>query len=744
MCINCGGNLIFLEHIDEHEDTSLLSNSNTIVHTEIDAAASFDPITNAIAMPEFAPTATGASADAGTATGSGDVGYNKPIVSLQTLANFLESGYWGGTNWKWGVTNISYNLQSLTADEQNLARQAFHAWSSVANLTFSEVTSGGAIQFVSPATGGAFANFSGSGSTITSATVSISEAWMTSYYNSTTPFYNYAFQTYIHEIGHALGLGHQGAYNGSAVYDTDNNFANDSWQFSVMSYFSQNSYNYNGAGASYVYVSGPMQADIVAMQDKYGAPGAIYHYYGDGATKGSEFEFANGVRGFTLYSPDGWAALDSHVYGGSQTIDMRAGAFSSVRGYTNNIGNASNTNMTEYYGGGGADTVDLSYYGTYVSSGGGNDVIRSRGTFLGSEVSSWLGNNIDGGAGFDTFVQPNVTRSYVTFNHTNQSSNGWTLSGSNALEKLSNVEVASFTDMTVTLRQAHSNFNFGGTNDSGATSDVLLQNGGTIVNWSMQGNSVVAGAAISGGALGWTVAATGDFNADGVADIILQNGGTVVSWGMSNGAINTASVLSSAVAGWTVKSAADFNNDGTQDLVLQSGGNIVTWTMQNGAVSAGNLLASGLTGWNVVGTGDFYKDGSSDILLQNGGTFVLWNMVNGSVASGTVLGSGLTGWSIKGTGDLNGDGTTDIVLQNGTSVVEWLVNNGAVTAGNLLGAGAGMSGWNVVAVGDYNGDGTSDVMLQNGGTIVDWTMTNGAVTAGSLIATGSTGWLVVA
>jgi hypothetical protein len=33
---------------------------------------------------------------------------------------------------------------------------------------------------------------------------------------------SYSFQTYVHEIGHALGLGHGGPYNGSASYGLDN------------------------------------------------------------------------------------------------------------------------------------------------------------------------------------------------------------------------------------------------------------------------------------------------------------------------------------------------------------------------------------------------------------------------------------------------------------------------------------------------------------------------------------------
>nr|WP_312017155.1 M66 family metalloprotease [Bradyrhizobium jicamae] len=73
------------------------------------------------------------------------------------------------------------------------------------------------------------ARWTGSGF-ITSANVDISSDWITNdggAMDGKTGIDSYGYQTYIHELGHALGLGHRGSYNGSPTYATDAIFAND-------------------------------------------------------------------------------------------------------------------------------------------------------------------------------------------------------------------------------------------------------------------------------------------------------------------------------------------------------------------------------------------------------------------------------------------------------------------------------------------------------------------------------------
>jgi uncharacterized protein (TIGR03118 family) len=272
------------------------------------------------------------------------------------------------------------------------------------------------------------------------------------------------------------------------------------------------------------------------------------------------------------------------------------------------------------------------------------------------------------------------------------------------------------------------------------TSDVLLQSGGTVVNWIMNNGAYQNGNVITGGASGYTIVGTGDFNGDGTFDVLLQSAGTVVDWIMQNGIYQNGNVITNGASGYKVVGTGDFNGDGTADVVLQNGGTVVDWIMQNGVYQSGNVLTGGAAGWTVVGTGDFNGDGTSDVLLQNGGTVVDWIMGNGVYQSGNVITGGAAGWTVVGTGDFNGDGTSDVLLQNGGTVVDWIVGNGVYQSGNVITNGA--SGWSVVGTGDYNGDGTSDVLLQNGGTFVDWTMKNGVFQSGNVVTTGAAGFNV--
>jgi serralysin len=216
---------------------------------------------------------------------------------------------------------------------------------------------------------------------MTSATIDVSSNWWPN-----TNIYSYMYQTYLHETGHALGLGHQGPYNGNATYGVNNAYTNDTWQWSLMSYFSQNNF-----GGSYDYVITPEMADIYAVQSIYGAASARTGdtVYGFHSTAGSIYDFSqySGTPAFTIYDSGGTDTLDCSGYSANQTINLTAGGWCSIGGYTNDIGIYLTTTIENAIGGAGSDTITGNDADNTFRGGAGNDSING-GNGLDSAVFS--------------------------------------------------------------------------------------------------------------------------------------------------------------------------------------------------------------------------------------------------------------------------------------------------------------------------------------------------------------------
>ena len=318
--------------------------------------------------------------------------FTMPTYSLDEVAGFLTAGYWNSGGHRWDTRDdniITYNVTALTAEGQTLARAAFQTWANVTNLMFEEVTSGGDIP-IDDNESGAFAGGTWSNGLITSMRVNVSTNWLASYGTTTD---SYSFQTYVHEIGHALGLGHGGPYNGSASYGLDNLYVNDVWSYTIMSYFDQAEAGFG----SYRYVMGPSLADIVAMHSIYGANTTFNSgnsVYGRNATAGSLYDFANysTAPAFTIYDTGGTDTLDASGYGVNQTINLNAEAFSSIGGINNNISIARGVVIEGAIGGNSADSLLGNAGDNLLAGNAGND------TLAGGNGN----DSLDGGANDDT------------------------------------------------------------------------------------------------------------------------------------------------------------------------------------------------------------------------------------------------------------------------------------------------------------------------------------------------------
>ncbi len=168
-----------------------------------------------------------------------------------------------------------------------------------------------------------------------------------------TPLQNsyYSVITQIHETGHALGLSHPGDYNASddndgipgpdpITYTNDAYFAQDSLQYSVMSYFDAyetGAQHIDWSLTNFAYAATPLVHDIAAVQQLYGVDtttrtGNTVYGFNSTANR-SAYDFTLNTRPIVaIWDAGGIDTIDFSGWNTPSVIDLNEGAFSSGGG----------------------------------------------------------------------------------------------------------------------------------------------------------------------------------------------------------------------------------------------------------------------------------------------------------------------------------------------------------------------------------------------------------------------------
>lgn len=549
----------------------------------------------------------------------------------------------------------SNNFGALTASQQTFVRWALQQYASVANVTFTEVTESSTthadLRFArsdAPSTAWAY---------LPTGHPAGGDSW----YRKSGGAYdnpvvgNYAAHTFLHELGHAMGLEHG--------HDTTNPFgplpsAHDSVEYSLMTYRSYvgaplSGYTYETWGAPQTL----MQDDIAAVQYLYGAnfnTNSGNTVYAWSPTSGQQFvngigQAAPGGNNIlsTIWDGGGTDTFDFSNYASNLSVDLRPGSWTTVAqnqladlGYysadgagahfaAGNIANALLYNgdvrslIENANGGSGSDSMVGNQAANILNGNGGNDILIG---LAGNDVLS-------GGSGSDTAAWGGSFENYsVTFS---VDAHGWSVNdgrfGSpDGIDFVSQIETFSFANgqgaVTSTGAETRLSFSF---NTGGQRAIVYDQSGNQ--TWTTYANDYDAGGHLhaqsgsyrAGGSWfgGWDVSATqtwvsytSNYNVNG--DLILQVGNYddgkhwVGSWD-AGGAEPWTSYTNNYNAAWeNLLQVGNYDN-----------GNhwVASWD-----VAAQNAWSSQTTNydpaWNPVMQVTNYDDGTHSVTTWVGGT----------------------------------------------------------------------------------------------------------------------------
>ena len=273
------------------------------------------------------------------------------VITFSFLDGPHTIGYYNNPKFQQSITD-AFGYSPFSEAEKAVAREAIQLWDDLIPQRFREMNGNGAdIVFANTTTGPAQAHafYPGNGLKVQSdvwtadPTVNWTNGWL--------GYGDYGRTTLVHELGHTLGLSHPGNYNFGAdtngdgqpdpiVYQADAFYAQDTMQYSIMSYFRDQSSGgqaVNAATGLLATPQTPLLHDILAIQTAYGADPTTrtnntnYFTYGGSNAGNAVYDLkTNPFPYLSVYDAGGKDTFDFSSSNMGVFVDLRSGAFSSA------------------------------------------------------------------------------------------------------------------------------------------------------------------------------------------------------------------------------------------------------------------------------------------------------------------------------------------------------------------------------------------------------------------------------